>query len=157
MAHNNYYLDLCVDTYIVNDGAVLLRLHEKYNFWGTCGGHIDAGQDANEAAIREVWEESGIEVELVGPKCWNKFDTKENLDLVPPIFVNRHPINEHHDHSGFVFAGRSNTREINPQEDEDQNAKFKWLTKDELQKMHETGELRDDVFRYASAALELVD
>jgi hypothetical protein len=38
MAHLNYYLDLCVEAYIVNDGAVLLRLHEKYNIWSGPGG-----------------------------------------------------------------------------------------------------------------------
>ena len=43
MAHNNYYLDLCVDTYVVNEGAVLLRMHDKYNYWGAPGGHIDFG------------------------------------------------------------------------------------------------------------------
>ena len=52
MAHNNYYLDLCVETFVVNDDAVLLRLHEKYNYWGTPGGHIDPGEDVNEAALR---------------------------------------------------------------------------------------------------------
>ena len=67
MAHNNYYLDLCVDTYVVNESSVLLRFHEKYNFWGTPGGHVDPGQDVNEAALREVQEEAGLDVELVGP------------------------------------------------------------------------------------------
>ena len=33
MAHQNYYLDLCVDTFIVNGDSVLLRLHEKYNLY----------------------------------------------------------------------------------------------------------------------------
>lgn len=157
MAHNNYYLDLCVDTYIVNEGAVLLRFHDKYKFWGTCGGHIDAGQDANEAALREVLEESGLVVELIGPQTWSKKDTKENKDLVPPIFVNRHSINDTHDHSAFVFAARSNSREINPHEGEDKSAVFKWIDREELNKMHEAGELRDDVYRYASTALDLVE
>lgn len=54
MAHNNYYLDLCVETYVVHGERVLLRLHEKYDIWSAPGGHIDAEQDANEAALREV-------------------------------------------------------------------------------------------------------
>ena len=58
MAHNNYYLDLCVDTFVVNDGAVLLRLHDKYNYWNAPGGHIDAGEDINEAALRELLPEN---------------------------------------------------------------------------------------------------
>jgi len=156
MAHNNYYLDLCVDTYVVNQGSVLLRFHDKYKFWGTCGGHIDAGQDANEAALREVKEESGLDVELIGPATWSHQDTKENKDLVPPIFINRHSINKNHDHSAFIFAAKSESREIQPHEDEDQEVEFKWLNATELKEMYEAGELRDDVYRYATTALDLV-
>ncbi len=32
-----------------NKGVVLLRLHEKYNIWTGPGGHIDPGEDSNEA------------------------------------------------------------------------------------------------------------
>jgi 8-oxo-dGTP pyrophosphatase MutT (NUDIX family) len=56
----------------VNEDAVLLRYHDKYDMWATPGGHIDAGQDANEAALREVWEEVALQVELIGPHGWVK-------------------------------------------------------------------------------------
>lgn len=153
----NYYVDLCTDAYIVNDGAVLLRLHEKYGFWIAPGGHVDPGEDINQAVLREVWEEVGLQVELVGPTAWTRQDFDINKDLVPPIFVNRHSINEHHDHSSFIFFARSNSRDINPQEEESRSAQCVWVTKEELAQMHEDDKrLREDVYRYASAALELV-
>lgn len=156
MAHNNYYLDLCVDTYVVNEGAVLLRLHEKYNIWGTPGGHIDPGEDVNEAAVREVFEEVGLKVTLVGPEYWNKTDTDTNQDLVPPIFINRHKINDVHDHSAFIFAARSNSRIINPQEEESMDAECRWCTEKELQELLETDDrMRPEVCRYALLALRL--
>lgn len=159
MAHNNYYLDLCVETFVVNDDAVLLRLHEKYNYWGTPGGHIDPGEDVNEAALREVWEEAGLQIVLVGPEGWEKIDTKTNQDLVPPIFINRHSINDIHDHSAFVFAAKSNSREINPQTEEDRqkDAKCIWVTQTELDELLKNDErLRPEIYRYASLALRLV-
>ena len=157
MAHLNYYVDLCTDAYIVNDKAVLLRLHEKYDFWIAPGGHVDPGEDINEAVLREVWEEVGLKVELVGPITWTKQDFDINKDLVPPIFVNRHSINEHHDHSSFIFFAKSNSRAINPQEEASKNAQCVWVTKEELDQMHKDDKrLRDDVYRYASVALELV-
>lgn len=158
MAHYNYYLDLCVDTYVVNGDAVLLRLHEKYNYWGSPGGHIDPGEDANEAAVREVWEESGLKITLIGPQGWECMDTKTNRDLIPPIFVNRHSINDTHDHSAFVFAARSDSREIEPKTAEDKNkqAEFRWLTRMQLDELFKKDErLRPEVHRYACKALEL--
>ena len=157
MAHNNYYLDLCVDTCVVNAGAVLLRLHEKYNYWGFPGGHIDAGEDVNEAALREVWEETGLKVELVGPAGWQQADTDTNKDLVPPLFVNRHAINEHHDHSAFIFAARSSSREVQAQFPEEET-EVRWCTKDDLDDMLVNDKrMRPEIYKYASMALSLAD
>ncbi len=157
MAHQNYYLDLCVDTFIVNDGAVLLRLHEKYNYWGAPGGHIDAGEDINEAALREVWEEAGMKVELVGPKGWVKIEDGHEKELVPPIFMNRHPITDTHDHSALIFVARSETREVSPQTEADKVAEFKWCTKEDLDELFKKDKrMLPRTYRYASAALEIV-
>lgn len=157
MAHNNYYLDLTVDTYVVCGDTVLIRMHEKYHNWGSLGGHIDAGQDSNEAALREVWEEGGLRVRLVGPTGWTVMDTDTNLDLVPPLFVNRHHINATHDHSAFVFAAVSDSMEINPQTGEDQGAECRWVTQNELDELLATDpRMRKEVHRYASAALTVV-
>lgn len=156
MAHNNFYLDLCVDTYIVEGDAVLLRLHEKYNYWGAPGGHIDAGEDVNEAALREVWEEVGLRVELVGPRGWQQQDTETNKDLVPPLFVNRHAITPTHDHSSFTFAARATSRLINPQTEADQGTDCRWLTKVQLDELRDSDErLRPETYRYATMALAL--
>lgn len=160
MAHLNYYLDLCVDTFIVNDGAVLLRLHDKYNYWGAPGGHIDPGEDVNEAAVREVWEEVGLRVELVGPESWQKADSDHNQDLVPPLFVNRHKITDTHDHSAFIFAAKSTSRELNPTLEEDIKAAANciWVTKEELDELKKNdNRLGVDTYRYALAALSVCE
>jgi len=157
MAHLNYYLDLCIEAFIVNEGAVLLRLHEKYNIWTGPGGHIDPGEDSNEAVLREVWEEVGLKVELVGPAGWEKTDTETNIDLVPPVYVNRHMINDKHDHSAFIFVARSDSRKINPQTEDDMGVKCIWFTREELDKLYNEDEgMRAETYRYALTALKLI-
>ncbi len=156
MAHQNYYLDLCTEAFVVNEGAVLLRLHDKYNIWIAPGGHIDPGEDVNEAVKREVWEEVGLDVELIGPEHWQKEDTKTNQDLVPPIYVNRHSITDTHDHSVLIFAAKSKSRDINPQTVEDQNPECIWLTGSELDLLlKDDSRFRPEVYRYAKTALQL--
>lgn len=157
MAHLHYALDLCIEVFIVNNGAVLLRLHDKYNMWAGPGGHIDPNEDFNEAALREAREETGLEVELIDPKNYETVNTEKNWHLVPPMFVNRHHINEHHDHSALLFAATSTSREINPGEGEDPNCEFVWVTADELERIHrEDPRLRPEYYYYAKKALELV-
>jgi 8-oxo-dGTP pyrophosphatase MutT (NUDIX family) len=157
MAHLNYYLDLCAETFIVHENAVLLRLHEKYSIWTGPGGHVDPGEDYNEAALREVWEEVGLKVTLIGPEGWEKTDTKTNTDLVPPHFVNRHKINEVHDHSALIFIARAETRDVNPQTEADKGVTTVWVSERELDEMLQSDpRMRPETHRYARKALALV-
>jgi len=134
-----------------------LRLHDKYNFWGVPGGHVEPGEDVNQAALREVMEESGLVVELIGPRGWVRKDLESNRDLVPPIFVNRHHISDTHDHSSFIFVARSLSRTVQPQAKEDEGAEFRWCTKNELDQLLQSDErMSADIHRYALAALALV-
>lgn len=59
---------------VADDGTCLLLLEEypagRGPFWGSIGGAIDPGETPVDAAVRELWEETGIVVEpgqLVGP------------------------------------------------------------------------------------------
>ena len=157
MAHLNYYLDLCAEAYIVHNDKVLLRLHEKYDLCSAPGGHIDPGEDANEAVLREIMEEAGLEVELVGPSHWQKKDEPHQKDLVPPMFVNRHRINDVHEHSAFVFIARAKSTTIDPQGVDEKPTEFRWATTADLEDMLKNDpRMRPETYRYAHAALELV-
>lgn len=46
---------------VLNDKKEVLVVNQNNNSWSLPKGHIDPGEDALKAAIREIYEESGIE------------------------------------------------------------------------------------------------
>ena len=50
-------------------GKMLLSFHGKHQSWETQGGHIEAGETPEEAARRELYEESGIKNAELIPVC----------------------------------------------------------------------------------------
>ena len=47
------------------DDRVLLHLHKRLGIWLQPGGHVDPGESCEQAALREVAEETGLAGELI--------------------------------------------------------------------------------------------
>jgi len=129
MPHIHEKIDFSTDVFVVNGDAVLLRMHDKYDKWLAPGGHIELDEDPAEAAVREVKEEVGLDVELAG-KAVSSLGPGDREILVPR-FMNRHPINETHEHIAFIYFARSNTRDVSQGETEI-SSHIKWFTREEL-------------------------
>ncbi len=56
-----------------NHGQVLLTKHSQNHHWSFPKGLIDPGQTTEEAALREVREEGGVEAEIVGKTGYSKY------------------------------------------------------------------------------------
>ena len=134
MAHLNYKYDFTVEVFIVCEGKVLLRFHDKYNKWLSVGGHVELDEDFNEAAIREVKEEVGLDVKLYDNRKIIE-ETDEYLELIPPIFVNKHHIKGDHWHIANTFFATSDSMEVNPEYEDDISEDWKWLSLEEIEKM----------------------
>jgi 8-oxo-dGTP pyrophosphatase MutT (NUDIX family) len=52
---------LTASTIVVSELGVLLHVHKRLGIWLQPGGHIDPGERPWETAIRETWEETGVE------------------------------------------------------------------------------------------------
>ena len=50
----------CIVVHQSTDGPRLLLIHDRHGAWSFPKGHLDAGESSTQAAIREVYEETGI-------------------------------------------------------------------------------------------------
>lgn len=59
----------CASAYTIdfNNKKVLLMYNKKLNKWLQPGGHIEGNETPIETAIRETFEETGIQIKIVGP------------------------------------------------------------------------------------------
>lgn len=89
MPHIHEKVDFTSEVFVVFNSKVLLRKHDKYKIWLSVGGHIEPEDDPNQAAVREVKEEVGLDVELYDNRKF-KYDTDGYKELIPPQFMNRH-------------------------------------------------------------------
>jgi len=153
MAHIHEKIDFTVEVFIVYKNKVLLRKHDKYDIWLSVGGHIELNENPIQAAVREVKEEVGLEVEIIGGKKGVGDGSSLNggyQDLIPPKYLGMHPVNEIHSHITLVYFGTSKTDKIMEATDEKEKAETCWVTKEEMEKMN----LVPNVLFYATEALK---
>jgi 8-oxo-dGTP pyrophosphatase MutT (NUDIX family) len=92
-----------VAVFVVFEGKVLLHRHRKLGMWLPPGGHIERDELPDDAAAREVFEETGIRVELVGEK---REDIEDPLQLHRPAGVQLENIGPGHQHIDLIYFAR---------------------------------------------------
>ncbi|KXK27053.1 MAG: dihydroneopterin triphosphate pyrophosphatase [candidate division WS6 bacterium OLB20] len=148
MPHIHDHIDFTVATFVVFDSTVLLRYHDKYDFWGVPSGHIELDEDPAQAALRECLEESGLTVTLYNPRP-SLLGSNQSSEVIPPLYVNRHRISDTHEHVEFIYFASSETDAVDPREESDRSEQFVWVDAQALKEM----DLKDDIRFYAQQAL----
>jgi 8-oxo-dGTP pyrophosphatase MutT (NUDIX family) len=98
--------DFTVAVFVVHSGRVLLHFHHKLGRWLPPGGHIEANELPDVAALREVLEETGVKAELV---CDNVIDIAipgQPRQLCRPAGIQLASIREDHEHVDLVYLAK---------------------------------------------------
>lgn len=152
MAHIHEKVDFTAEVFVVHDNKVLLRKHDKYKIWLSVGGHIELDEDPNQAALREVKEEVGLDVTLWDARSHNNSDDTFT-EIIPPVALGRHaaihPTSQDHTHVVMVYFASSQSDVIVVEHEGDRSDEWRWLSAAEL----DTLDLLPNVQEYARRAL----
>jgi len=95
--------DFTATTFVVWEGGVLLHKHKKIGHWFPPGGHIEPHELPDEAAVREVLEETGVQVALIGERA---LPVSEPRQLVRPRGVQLETIAPDHEHIDLIYFAK---------------------------------------------------
>lgn len=153
MPHINEKIDFTVEVFLVYQDTVLLRKHDKYNIWLSIGGHVELDEDPNQAAIREVKEEVGLDIVLESSLKPFEMQTQKYQELIPPYFMNRHRLSETHEHVEMVYFAKAPTDQITETVEREKSSAIKWFTKSEIEA---NTEINEAIKHYALKALAVL-
>jgi ADP-ribose pyrophosphatase YjhB (NUDIX family) len=90
-----------VATFVVHRGRVLLHYHPKLGLWLPPGGHVEHGELPDDAAVREVLEETGVRCHLVGERG---VDVEYPRQLIQPLGIQVEDIRPGVQHIDLVYV-----------------------------------------------------
>jgi 8-oxo-dGTP pyrophosphatase MutT (NUDIX family) len=89
---------LCVTVYVKNNEGKFLMIHsEKFNRWIPPGGKIERHETPDEAALRECFEKTGIQIELIGKR------SPVEGGLIRPYGNQLNMINSEREHVDLIY------------------------------------------------------
>lgn len=116
--------------FVVNAGMTILHEHPKLNLWLPPGGHLHRDELPHQAAVREVREETGLEIDLLAEATGPHSDTARPLPQPETIQledINIHEEGVGHQHIDFIYFATATSRTISPAPDETGVSQWEWV------------------------------
>ena len=120
----------CASAFVINpkNKKILLVKHGDYEKWLQPGGHIEEGETPEEAAIREVYEETGLKITLIG----ERFPRED--DLIRPLGIQCNRKKDGNRFIDIIYASIPNDITIKPKIN-DESTSIGWFSRNELDRM----------------------
>lgn len=127
---------------IIKDGKILLIWHNKLNVWLYPGGHIEENENPDDAVIREVKEETNLDVKIIQNPNQNLATNTVKVLHNPYTILEEQigDVNENHYHIDMVYLCEPINENIKIRETEVK--KYKWCTIDDIKEMEMFENLR---------------
>lgn len=117
----------CASVFIINpqDKKILLVMHRKNGKWTQPGGHIEDDETPEECALREVYEETGLRVRLLG----ERFPRED--DFIRPLGIQKNRHSDGNVHIDIIYAAIPNN-DTKPKINIEEECSVRWFSRDEL-------------------------
>jgi len=119
--------------YVIYNNRVLLHRHKKYNTLFPLGGKMKGNETPDETALREVYEESGLKVELYNGQY--ELELGRVIQLHNPMYTLLENVGHEVENIDFIYFARTASNEVRPQEGE--SKELYWFTKEEIESNRE--------------------
>jgi len=138
--------EFTVAVFVVRDAEVLLLFHRKLQKWLPPGGHLDGAELPDEAAVREVWEETGLRVRLIGD---DPLPVEYPPQLVRPAGIQLETISPGHQHIDLIYYAEPEPPHQPIRRNLVECEECRWFTSDEMARR----EVPVDVREWAARAI----
>ena len=130
---NSMKLHYTTSVYIKHNEKILLHKHPKLGMIIPVGGQIRTNEVPEEAARREIKEETGLDIMVIGNHELLKF--ADSVELTKPVHIMLEEASVGHQCVCFIFYAVADTYELTPQDGE--TKELMWLTEGEI-RIHES-------------------
>ncbi|MGH7196736.1 MAG: NUDIX domain-containing protein [Candidatus Saccharimonadales bacterium] len=129
MGHIHEKYDFVITLFVVHDGHVLFAHHPRYSKWVPVGGHVELEEDPEQALLREIEEETGLEVEILSDKPEFEPDAGTKL-LHRPNYMDVYEANPPHKHVALIYFARAKSAVFSKS---DEHLELRWIKEKELE------------------------
>ena len=122
--------EFCASIFVINPDTkkILLVKHREFKKWVQPGGHLEHNETPEEAAVREVYEETQIKVKVLG----ERFPRED--DFIRPLGIQCNRKDGYMQIDVLYFGVPIGNTE--PVVDDDETIAARWFSREELEELN---------------------